>query len=491
MNERDGFCERCGASCRAIGQQIQANQVPVFTPDIAQQVARWCPVCQKVYCGKCCGISSSTLGFVEIRCPVCFSKVEFARNDQWPHRRSFSYTPSAAIKKQKNASKSKLPSIPSMPSKPEMPPPPPAEPILVTGENKECLTCGMKIKAAAEVCAACGAKFEVYTRAYCTKCRKLIHTDKKGNCPDCQGSDLLDPRLHSKLTAAGIPPVKPLALSTPEATAAVTGLRPACASAAGTGEPVEGSALAAPAGTNKPAAVETKQCPCCAETIKAEARLCRFCGARFEVAVKGYCTTCHAEVVLDENDKCSRCGGDVIDRHIASTLVDAPAPSAALFSAPPAPGPRPAAVAAPIAADAASPVTKAHMPFWQLYFSPKGRIGRLTFFLKGLLPVWGLLLLCTFIFLAITASQASSRLSDTTATLYLIGVIILLVVMLLLIWVILMLIVKRFHDLDRSGWNILLWLIPLVGQIISIVSWINLYFLKGSDGPNRFGDSAY
>ena len=131
------------------------------------------------------------------------------------------------------------------------------------------------------------------------------------------------------------------------------------------------------------------------------------------------------------------------------------------------------------------------MPLWQLYFSPKGRIGRLTFFLKGLLPVWGLLLLCTFIFLAITASQASSRLSDTTATLYLIGVIILLVVMLLLIWVILMLIAKRFHDLGRSGWNILLWLIPLVGQIISIVSWINLYFLKGSDGPNRFGDSAY
>jgi len=347
------------------------------------------------------------------------------------------------------------------------------QPIYISEKTKDCPTCGKKLETATETCPACGARFEVHTRAYCTHCHKLIVTNADGKCPDCLGSDLLDPRLFSKLTDAGTPPVKPAAKRTPEAAAAGSG-----------------SALAAPAGTKEPAAVETKQCPCCAETIKAEARLCRFCGARFEVAVKGYCTTCHAEVVLDENDKCSRCGGDVIDRHIASTLVDAPAPSAALFSAPPAPGPRPAAVAAPIAADAASPVTKAHMPLWQLYLYPKGRIGRLTFFLKGLLPVWGLLLLCTFIFLAITASQASSRLSDTTATLYLIGVIILLVVMLLLIWVILMLIVKRFHDLGRSGWNILLWLIPLVGQIISIVSWINLYFLKGSDGPNRFGNDT-
>jgi uncharacterized membrane protein YhaH (DUF805 family) len=43
--------------------------------------------------------------------------------------------------------------------------------------------------------------------------------------------------------------------------------------------------------------------------------------------------------------------------------------------------------------------------------------------------------------------------------------------------------VRRLHDTDRSGWMLLLALIPLVGSIILIV------FLcqRGTDGPNRFG----
>jgi uncharacterized membrane protein YhaH (DUF805 family) len=43
--------------------------------------------------------------------------------------------------------------------------------------------------------------------------------------------------------------------------------------------------------------------------------------------------------------------------------------------------------------------------------------------------------------------------------------------------------VRRLHDLDRSGWWILLGLIPLVGIIILIV-W---YCQRGTNGPNRFG----
>jgi uncharacterized membrane protein YhaH (DUF805 family) len=42
---------------------------------------------------------------------------------------------------------------------------------------------------------------------------------------------------------------------------------------------------------------------------------------------------------------------------------------------------------------------------------------------------------------------------------------------------------RRLHDTDRSGWWLLLWLIPLIGWIIVIV------FLcqRGTEGPNRFG----
>jgi len=44
--------------------------------------------------------------------------------------------------------------------------------------------------------------------------------------------------------------------------------------------------------------------------------------------------------------------------------------------------------------------------------------------------------------------------------------------------------VRRLHDLDRSGWWLLLAFIPLVGAIILIVWFCG----KGTDGPNRFGE---
>lgn len=43
---------------------------------------------------------------------------------------------------------------------------------------------------------------------------------------------------------------------------------------------------------------------------------------------------------------------------------------------------------------------------------------------------------------------------------------------------------KRFHDRDRSGWFLLAYLIPLIGQLWVL---LELGFLRGTDGPNRFG----
>jgi uncharacterized membrane protein YhaH (DUF805 family) len=43
--------------------------------------------------------------------------------------------------------------------------------------------------------------------------------------------------------------------------------------------------------------------------------------------------------------------------------------------------------------------------------------------------------------------------------------------------------VRRLHDIDKSGWWLLLLLIPLVGLIILIV-W---FCQRGTTGPNRFG----
>lgn len=45
------------------------------------------------------------------------------------------------------------------------------------------------------------------------------------------------------------------------------------------------------------------------------------------------------------------------------------------------------------------------------------------------------------------------------------------------------LLVKRLHDLDRSGYFGLIALIPVVGFLLGLY----LMFAKGTDGPNRFG----
>lgn len=46
--------------------------------------------------------------------------------------------------------------------------------------------------------------------------------------------------------------------------------------------------------------------------------------------------------------------------------------------------------------------------------------------------------------------------------------------------------VRRLHDLDKSGWWLLLAFIPLIGAIV-LIYW---FCQKGTDGQNRFGASA-
>jgi uncharacterized membrane protein YhaH (DUF805 family) len=43
--------------------------------------------------------------------------------------------------------------------------------------------------------------------------------------------------------------------------------------------------------------------------------------------------------------------------------------------------------------------------------------------------------------------------------------------------------VRRLHDTDRSGWNLLWGLLPLVGGFILLY----FYVIEGDPGPNRFG----
>ena len=44
---------------------------------------------------------------------------------------------------------------------------------------------------------------------------------------------------------------------------------------------------------------------------------------------------------------------------------------------------------------------------------------------------------------------------------------------------------KRWHDRDKSGWWSLIILVPIIGAIWFLVE---CGFLRGTDGPNRFGN---
>ena len=46
--------------------------------------------------------------------------------------------------------------------------------------------------------------------------------------------------------------------------------------------------------------------------------------------------------------------------------------------------------------------------------------------------------------------------------------------------------VRRLHDTDKSGWMILISLIPLIGLIV--LYW---YCVRGTDGPNQYGDDPF
>jgi len=106
-----------------------------------------------------------------------------------------------------------------------------------------------------------------------------------------------------------------------------------------------------------------------------------------------------------------------------------------------------------------------------LFFSFEGRIARSTF--------WTMTLLLAVVSWVIGAILLAI-IGNPEVTL--------IVVALLdipFIWATLAIQVKRWHDRDKSGWWILISLIPLFGGIWALVE---TGFLRGTVGPNRYGE---
>lgn len=111
----------------------------------------------------------------------------------------------------------------------------------------------------------------------------------------------------------------------------------------------------------------------------------------------------------------------------------------------------------------------------QILFSFQGRIPRHDYWLKGFLILFPLQI--SNVIMLFLADEPAER-------------VLALVIGIILLWPALALLVKRLHDRNRSGWCAATLLIPIANIIIGIWILVEVWFLRGTTGANRFGDDS-
>ena len=123
------------------------------------------------------------------------------------------------------------------------------------------------------------------------------------------------------------------------------------------------------------------------------------------------------------------------------------------------------------------------------YYSSEGRLNRWPYFLKF---VGCLIVSLIPVILLIVANYIISyfHIPIDLDIFFIYGYILFCLILLLIGLYMLLLSVKRLHDLDKSGWYLLIRLanfIPYIGWVIVLVFDLYLFLAKGTTGPNRFG----
>lgn len=109
----------------------------------------------------------------------------------------------------------------------------------------------------------------------------------------------------------------------------------------------------------------------------------------------------------------------------------------------------------------------------QVLFSFQGRLCRREYWLKGILVLLPLGIISNILWLTGGYNHPNP-----------LSVVISIVCM----WPGMALVVKRLHDHDHSGWFFATMLIPFAGIIFAIWILVEVWFLRGTVGPNRFGN---
>lgn len=119
----------------------------------------------------------------------------------------------------------------------------------------------------------------------------------------------------------------------------------------------------------------------------------------------------------------------------------------------------------------------------KILFSFSGRIPRRTYWsaIAGIWAAW-----FTFIFIVELIRHATDAHQQSSASLIVLFVGLLLYACAL--WSTLAVNVKRWHDRDKSGLWMLIWFIPIIGPLWTL---IELGFLEGTPGPNEFDDGYF
>jgi len=117
-----------------------------------------------------------------------------------------------------------------------------------------------------------------------------------------------------------------------------------------------------------------------------------------------------------------------------------------------------------------------------ILFSAQGRIRRRDYWLWAIVSSIAFAIILNIAMMVLGVGKSMAETGTLPATFWLVYIILLLP----LIWISVCLQIKRWHDRDKSGWWILIGLIPIIGGIWAL---IECGFLDGTQGPNKYGPS--
>ena len=116
------------------------------------------------------------------------------------------------------------------------------------------------------------------------------------------------------------------------------------------------------------------------------------------------------------------------------------------------------------------------MDYKTLLLSGQGRIGRKTYWMTGL----AVGAVTAVVWMVAAGLMSATGSADGLGAIGYVALIVAIIVSAVALWASIVLGFKRCHDRDMSGWMML---IPLYNMWVMI----QVYFLAGTPGPNRFG----